>query len=225
MTEISQIVLVLLDSRCPTLHFPPALSWYLANVPNAARLRTVLVLTKVDIAGPERAAAWAAYLRARHPGMRVVQVESYTEKSSGPDASSSTKKRMHEPHLPSAFRQTLVDALRDMHAELLQPPPAVRDKPERLANWQPRVRSQVDWEAVRNAHGGQVGTVVGGAAAPRPNRPDPDDAHTAEGHTDDEDSDPEFLTIGLIGEFACRLQVSSRGANVYGSFASRIRPA
>ncbi|KAI9057718.1 hypothetical protein FKP32DRAFT_1689029 [Trametes sanguinea] len=76
VTEISEILLILLDSRCPTLHFPPALTSYLSSVSNAPHLRLILVLTKVDIAGPARAAAWTAYLHARHPGLRVVQVES-----------------------------------------------------------------------------------------------------------------------------------------------------
>ena len=200
MTEISQILLILLDSRCPTLHFPPALGAYLANVPNASRLRTVLVLTKVDISGPHRAAAWTAYLRAQYPGMRVVQVESYVEKFPDGEATSSTRKRAHEPHLPSAFRQTLVDALRETHAELLEPPPSVQMKPERLAAWKPRVKAEVNWEAVLSAHGGQVGTVVGGAAAPRANKAALEDEAAGE-HADDEDSEPEYLTIGLIGTF------------------------
>ena len=93
MTEISQIILILLDSRCPTLHLPPALSAYLAGVSNAPRLRTILVLTKVDIAGPDRAAAWTRYLTARHPGVRVVHVESYTEKYQDGDPSSSSSKK------------------------------------------------------------------------------------------------------------------------------------
>ena len=204
MTEISQILLVLLDARCPTLHFPPALAAYLSAVPNAARLRTVLVLTKVDICGPDRAAAWTAYLRAQHPALRVVQVESYVEKH--PDAadgpSNARKKRMHEPHLPSAFRQTLVEALRGAHAELLEPPAAVKSNPDRLTTWKPRIKAEVDWDAVLTAHGGQVGTVVGGAAAPRQNRP-PDNQQAPEEHSEDDGSEPEFLTVGLIGAPVC----------------------
>ncbi|KAI0720002.1 hypothetical protein C8T65DRAFT_23388 [Cerioporus squamosus] len=198
VTEISQIILVLLDSRCPTLHLPPALTAYLSGVSNASRLRTILVLTKVDIAGPDRAAAWTKYLHTRYPGVRVVQVESYTEKHPDGEASS---RRMYEPHLPSAFRQTLVDALRETHAELLEPPPAVRDNPDRLANWKPRIKSEVDWDAVLKAHGGQVGHAVGGAAAPKASKPEEADA-PAEGRSeeDDDDSEPELLTIGLIGQ-------------------------
>nr|VWO94319.1 N/A [Ganoderma boninense] len=199
VTEISQIILVLLDSRCPTLHFPPALASYLSNIPHSSRLRTILVLTKVDISGPDRAAAWTTYLNALYPAMRVVQVESYTEKY--PDAGgSSSARRLLEPHLPSAFRQTLVNALRATHAELLEPPLAVKNNPERLATWRPKTKSAVDWDAVLKAHGGQVGTAVGGAAAPKPVKMGPGDHSDADDQTEDDDSEPEFLTIGLIGQ-------------------------
>ncbi|KAH9944200.1 P-loop containing nucleoside triphosphate hydrolase protein [Epithele typhae] len=202
VTEISHIILVLLDARCPTLHFPPALAAYLSNMPNASRVRTILVLTKVDIAGPERAAAWSAHLRANQPGTRVVQVESFADRSLDREADASARRRAREPRLPSAFRRTLVDALRETHAELLEPPESIRSKPERLAAWKPRVKSDVDWDAVLTAHGGQVGTVVGGAAAPRPHGPASDDGQTHEAHSDDESeaSEPDYLTVGLIGQ-------------------------
>ncbi|KAI0361392.1 P-loop containing nucleoside triphosphate hydrolase protein [Trametes cingulata] len=191
VTEISQILLILLDSRCPTLHFPSALSSYLSSVSNASRLRTILVLTKVDIAGPERAAAWTAYLHARYPGTRVVQVESFLEK---PADANGSKRRGHEPHLPSAFRRALVDALRETHRELVEPPEEVKSNPERLKTWKPRVKTQLDWDAVLKAHGGKVGTAV----APHKTKAD------GEGHTDgehtDEENEPEFLTVGLIGQ-------------------------
>lgn len=215
VTEISQILLILLDSRCPTLHLPPALSAYLTALPNASRIRTILVLTKVDISGPDRAAAWTRYLNAQYPGSRVVQVESYVEKAA--DANGSSRK-MYEPHLPSAFRQTLVDALREAHAELLEPPPSVKSNPERLASWKPRARSEVDWNAVLNAQGGQVGTAVGGASQPRPKAAprDPDNEEALEhvdngeeASSDDEDTEPEFLTVGLIGMSLMNPRMSS----------------
>ncbi|KAI0778398.1 hypothetical protein BD413DRAFT_630827 [Trametes elegans] len=194
VTEISQIVLILLDARCPTLHFPPSLASYLASVPNAARLRTVLVLTKVDITGPARAAAWAAHLAARFPGVRVVAVESYTEKA--PDAHG--RRLGLQPFIPSAFRRALVDALRETHAELVRPPVEVRSDPARLARWKPRVKTQVDWDAVLAAHGGQVGTAVGAAAPPK-HAPGPSEERP-DGERTDEESEPDILTIGVIGQ-------------------------
>ncbi|OBZ79348.1 Guanine nucleotide-binding protein-like 1 [Grifola frondosa] len=191
VTEISQILLILLDSRCPTLHLPPSLSSYLASFPHA---RKVLVLTKVDISGPERAEAWSRYLHTLYPGARVVQVESYIEKSAGVDGSSG--KKAYEPYLPSAFRQTLVDALREAHAELLTPPEAITENPDKLQNWKPRVKREVHWDAVLMAEGGQVGTAVGGVATPRNSNEVIEDSLGDDNA--EVDHEPEFLTIGLI---------------------------
>ncbi|EMD41935.1 hypothetical protein CERSUDRAFT_129177 [Gelatoporia subvermispora B] len=193
VTEISQILLILLDSRCPPLHFPPSLSAYLASTPRLVnRTRTILVLTKVDICGPERAEAWTKYLLAKYPGLKVVQVESYIEKA----ASSTGGRKAYEPYLPSAFRQTLVKAVEEAHAELLQPPTSVTDDPEKRAKWIPPVRRDVDWTAVLDAHGDQIGSAVGGATAPRPKQSEGDHGEIP----DEEMEEPEFLTIGLIGQ-------------------------
>ncbi|CDO72988.1 hypothetical protein BN946_scf185007.g42 [Trametes cinnabarina] len=116
-----------LDSRCPTLHLPPALTTYLTSVSNADRIRPILVLTKVDISGPARAAAWTKHLHALYPELRIVQVEAYAEKPHS-DANDS-RKRVFEPHLPSPFRRALVEALRETHAELLAPPEHVKGDP------------------------------------------------------------------------------------------------
>lgn len=42
----------------------------------------------------------------------------------------------------------MLDAFRRAHEQLLTPPPAVASHPERLARWHPRVRREVDWDAV-----------------------------------------------------------------------------
>ncbi|OSD03292.1 P-loop containing nucleoside triphosphate hydrolase protein [Trametes coccinea BRFM310] len=205
VTEISEILLILLDSRCPTLHLPPALTAYLSSVSNASRLRLILVLTKVDIAGPARAAAWTAYLHARHPGLRVVQVESYAEKTH-PDANSAHR-RVLEPHLASPFRRALVDALRETHAELLSPPESVRGDPGKMARWRPRVRREVDWEAVLNAQGSKVGAAVGPHGhARKPSKGAPEggaegeQAEQEDAQRTDDEIEPEMLTIGVIGQ-------------------------
>lgn len=193
MTEISQIILVLLDSRCPLLHYPASLASYLSS-PAFARKRTILVLTKVDISGPARADAWMAYLRRRYPDLRVVQVESFAEKSAGRGAGG---RPLYEPHLPTAFRETLANALKETHAELLRPPERIRDMPEKLETWKPPVKLEVDWNAVLNARGGKVGMVVGGAAAPRSTA----DSDATERHgVEQDDSEHNLLTIGLIGQ-------------------------
>ena len=98
VTEISDIILVLLDSRCPLVHYPPCLSTYLSN------RQVILVLTKIDISGPVRAEAWTTYFRTHYPGLRVVQVESYVEKEARAEHQGKTTYR---PHLPNQFRHCL----------------------------------------------------------------------------------------------------------------------
>lgn len=90
-----------------------------------------------------------------------------------------------------------MQALKEVHEELLQPPPRIKDDEEKLKKWKPYVKREVDWEGVLNAHGGKVGSVVGGPAAPRV--VDTDDI-SASHEEDDDDVEPEFLTIGLIGK-------------------------
>ncbi|KAJ7070863.1 GTPase [Mycena amicta] len=177
VTEISQILLVLLDSRAPMLHFPPSLQAYLND------RNVILVLTKVDISGPERAEAWTKYLNARYPTFKVVQVEAYVEKEA---TSFHQGHRQHRPHMPETFRSRLVQAIREEHAAMLEPPEAIKANPARLEKWKPRIKREIDWDRVLNAEGEKVGSVIGGPAAP---------------HEDDSsEEEPQFLTIGLIGQ-------------------------
>ncbi|KAJ7103475.1 hypothetical protein B0H15DRAFT_936078 [Mycena belliarum] len=176
VTEISQIILVLLDSRAPLLHYPPSLAAYLSD------RRVILVLTKVDISGPERAGEWTRYFNQLYPTLRIVQVESYIEKEA---SSVHQGRKQHEPHIPESFRHRLLEAIRQEHAEMLEPPERVKANPARLESWQPPVKRDIDWERVMTADSEKTGTVVGGPTAPR---------------EDDTDEEPKFLTIGLIGQ-------------------------
>lgn len=182
VTEISQILLVLLDSRCPLLHFPPSLSNYLAD------RKVILVLTKVDIAGAARAEAWINYFGRHYPHLRVVQVESYVEKEA---RAGHQGRKQYQPHLPLTFRQRLVDTIKEVHASMLQPPESIGAA--RLKHWKAPVRRNIDWDGLMKAGGSQVGSVVGGASFPR-------QKDSTEGkEATSEDQEPEFLTIGLIG--------------------------
>lgn len=185
VTEISQIILVLLDSRCPVLHLPPSLAAYLAD------RKTILVLTKVDISGHVRAQAWINYFQEHHPNSRIVQVESYIEK----DVIGDQGPKLYEPHLPASFRETLVNAIKEVHAELLEPPEEIKQHPERLKNWLPSVKREIDWESVLSPKDEKVGLSVGGAAVPRPKSPG-----DAQGENDEQHQEPTHLTIGLIGQ-------------------------
>lgn len=200
VTEISQVLLILLDSRCPLLHYPPSLASYLAGLPNR---KIILVLTKVDISGPDRANEWSGYLKKRYPEVRVVQVESYVPKELGPnDEGTSKRGRRFEPQLPWTFRERLVQALREVHQELLQPPQLIRGGGVEMKRWKPTVKADVDWTAVLSARGDKVGQVIGGPIAPRPSAlgSTAEEEEPPEGKEDvSEVGEPDFLTIGLIG--------------------------
>lgn len=192
--------MILLDSRCPLLHYPPSLASYLAGLPNR---KIILVLTKVDISGPDRANAWSDYLKKQHPHVRIVQVESYIPKELGPnDEGTSKRSRRVEPHLPHTFRERLVQALREVHQELLQPPEVIRGDEAKVKLWKPSVKGEVDWDAVLSARGDKVGQAIGGPTVPRQDALDPT---TEDGERLDEEQEPaevvepDFLTVGLIG--------------------------
>ncbi|KAG5635100.1 hypothetical protein H0H81_012442 [Sphagnurus paluster] len=191
VTEISQILLVLLDSRCPLLHFPPSLSVYLSNH------KVILVLTKVDISGPERVSAWEEYFHQKYPLMRVVQVESYVVKE---ESAGHQGRTLYAPHLPQSFRERLVVAIREAHAEMLLPPEKIRDNPDRLKYWKPSVKCDIDWEGVLNARSSKVGTTVGGSAIPLSGKTDDGDDGKEPREEKFERKEPTFLTIGLIGQ-------------------------
>ncbi|KAI0315263.1 hypothetical protein OF83DRAFT_1277345 [Amylostereum chailletii] len=184
VTELSQIILVLLDSRCPLLHFPPSLSNYLSS-PN---YRLILVLTKVDLSGPERAEAWAAYLADRYPGAKVVMVESYIPKTTV----TTERNRRYEPHIPQTFKERLVAALREAHEDMLLPPKHIRDDAEKAYRWQPRVKRDINWEAL--LHSGPQTHISQPGLKGKEKEPDHPDGE------DDELHEPNYLTIGFIGQ-------------------------
>ena len=169
------------------MHLPPSLISYLGD------RKIILVLTKVDISGQARVSAWINYIHEHYPHLRIVQVESYIEKDGIPNQG----RKLYEPHIPQSFRQTLVNAIKDAHTEMLQPPERIKIDPERLKNWVSPVKRKVDWEAVLHAEGDKVGLSVGGAAVPRTQLPEDDRSENGE---PEQRQEPTYLTIGLIGQ-------------------------
>lgn len=197
VTELSQILLILLDSRCPLLHFPPSLQSYLSSPSH----KLILVLTKVDISGPERSAAWSTYLTSKFPSVQVVMVESYIPKATAADfdpngevvnltLTKGRRGRRYEPHIPHTFKERLVDALKNAHRQLLEPPERVRQDPEKLKRWRPRVKRDVDWDALLTA---------GASSHVHGSRTTRDAPQGSEGGQLQEDEEPEYLTVGLLG--------------------------
>ncbi|KIJ31017.1 hypothetical protein M422DRAFT_267439 [Sphaerobolus stellatus SS14] len=77
VTEISQIMIVLLDSRCPALHFPPSRQADFVTLRPNPTLR--IVLTKADMVPEAYSNAWKTWIQECYPSARIVKVRSYRE--------------------------------------------------------------------------------------------------------------------------------------------------
>jgi hypothetical protein len=147
--------------------------------------KVILALTKVDITGPVRVGEWMKYFKAIYPDLRVVQVESYIEK----DVTTVHQgKKQLEPHIPHTFRHRLIEAIKEAHAEMLEPPERLTKNPEWLKKWVPPVKREIDWDSVPNADSSPE------ASSPKSTGEDVDEASNI-------DKEPEVLTVGLIGSF------------------------
>jgi len=161
--------------------------------------KVILVLTKVDISGSARVEAWTRYIHENHPNTHVVQVESYIEKEEGTDKQGH---KQYEPNIPEHFKAKLVQTIKEVHSELLEPPQNVKNNSNRVKPWIPPVKRDIDWEGVLKAGGSKLGTIVGGAAVPRPKTCEPSNGQGPDERSDSSEhqhQEPEYLTIGLIG--------------------------
>lgn len=164
-----------------------SLQQYLSTLRTPRKI--ILVLTKVDIVGAERANAWKKYLYDTFSGVRIVEVESYKERDVLNDGRGSRK--YVDPHIPENFLDELVNALKESHDELLQPPPQLAQFPEKLAKWKPKVKATINWKAVSD---GQLADVIPSADALQT------EAAAGEGSEEDDEVDLRYLTVGLIGK-------------------------
>ncbi|CAE6524615.1 unnamed protein product [Rhizoctonia solani] len=197
--ELSSILMLLLDARCPPLHYPPSLDAYIKSLRPARQV--ILVLTKMDIVGEECAAAWSTWLKNRYGGdsVQVIGVQSYELVSYGEGQGSRVK---YQPHMPAKLRDDLREALKIAHTALLDPPLKVREDPEKMTDWRPAVRTQVDWEAIGKSENKPISPAnyeeEGGEL--------PGDTNSVPLNDTNEDMPPKeyledkFLTVGLIGQ-------------------------
>jgi hypothetical protein len=174
--ELSSILLILLDVRCPLLHYPPSLRNYVLSLRPPKKV--ILVLTKCDLVPPSVAKAWKSFLEAQD-GDKVVCVESYSERSKGVYEQGTGKQ--FDPGMGNEQMETVLDAIEEAHRELCEPPEALKQRPERLKTWKPRVRSHVNFAALRGEQGGNSKA-------------------REEETVDGESKEDAFLTIGLIGK-------------------------
>lgn len=130
-----------------------------------------------------------------------MQVEAYQQKVG------EQGRPVYESHLPFPFRERLVNAMRQVHEEMLIPPERVRSDEAKLKRWNPPVKREINWNGLLHAHGKKVGSIVGGAAMPKGKDKEDtaDDAQEPEQEGSDDEGqlelqEPEFLTVGLIGQ-------------------------
>ncbi|KAI9354617.1 HSR1 protein [Zopfochytrium polystomum] len=74
VVEISDIVLFVVDSRHPILHFPPTLYNYVVN---EMKKSLVLVFNKIDLVDPETLAAWKSYFKSLYPELHLASFSVY----------------------------------------------------------------------------------------------------------------------------------------------------
>ena len=181
MAEISHILLILLDSRCPPIHYPDSLHAYLTGFRPPRKL--IFALTKIDITGPLRTSLWVDWLSEKFPGSQIITTESYAHMPS-----SSSRDKQRKPHIPVSLKTGLIDGLKQAHKELCTPPLA--GKSGRQREWKPLVRPNIDWSTAFKA--GNVST------EPLGTQPSTSvDSEPPLGGTEKQTSD--CLTIGLIG--------------------------
>ena len=113
-------------------------------------------------------------------------------------------------HLPPASLSALLSALQRAHTKLATPPAVVSSDPSKLANWKPRVRPDIDWDALRRGEGGDAPVLDAKQIEADEDEErfarDNDDGEgngdanrTSEQEAEWERKRLEFLTIGLIG--------------------------
>ncbi|XP_317131.5 guanine nucleotide-binding protein-like 1 [Anopheles gambiae] len=72
--ELSDIVLIIVDARFPTLMFPPALYKYVTEELGKGMM---LVINKIDLVEAEAVLAWKRYFEQKYPHIHVVLFTSY----------------------------------------------------------------------------------------------------------------------------------------------------
>ncbi|KAH8930147.1 P-loop containing nucleoside triphosphate hydrolase protein [Atractiella rhizophila] len=183
VTEAAEILLVLLDVRCPLLHFPMSLQDHLRSL--RPKKKVVLVLTKCDLVSEKLAEQWRAHFddMFKPDGWRCVFLESYRTKTLGENTQANVATT--ESGISETQRTALMAELQRVHEELITPPKELLQDPDKLQRWKPRCRVQVDW---LDRQGYYV------------EKDNDKDAPDLEDHETETVGIKPFLSIGLIGQ-------------------------
>lgn len=155
VTETSSIILILVDVRFPLIHWPPSLEAHVRSLGKPY----ILVLTKTDLVPRWLAEAWQRWFLERAEQQAdpsfidCVLMTSYRE-TERTALTQGTQPRFI-PAAPTSARAALLSALRRAHELILQRPVkpdsvSAEQWEQRMARWTPKVRQEVDWDAVED---------------------------------------------------------------------------
>lgn len=213
VTEQSNILLVLMDIRCPPVHFPASLRAYLRQQRNK---RVILVLTKVDLVSPSCVDGWKRWCREWWHGAEgadkdeyevdVVAVESYKREALHPSSSADAPaaqgqgRPKHVPHIPPESLRPLIAAIQRAYQSLTSAPDSIRDDQVKMDKWnddlESRMKADVDWDAFERVLAGQEQVEQSDVRIPPPRQQV--DGDSEEGQ--DAPRKVDFLTLGLVGQ-------------------------
>ncbi|CAK9781736.1 P-loop containing nucleoside triphosphate hydrolase protein [Cutaneotrichosporon oleaginosum] len=194
VVEVSSIILLLVDARCPAVHCPPSLRTYLRLL--RPRREIILVLTKIDLVDPAALDAWRIWLKQwwmSGPPQGDGELEPQVVSVSSYDTAllHGQGKARHRPYIPDTARAALLDALQIAHARLLSPPSWIAADPQAAASWKPPVRESVHWDELESA-----------SACIEDDEGHSDGVKYEQPHAGSPEHDPDAhpLTFGLIGQ-------------------------
>lgn len=128
--ELSDIFLVIVDIRYPTLMFPPSLYNYVRELGKDM----ILVLNKIDLATPETVVAWRCYFKEKYPNIHIVTFTSYPGSEPG-TANKTLQRRRRFGKLRMAIHGA--QRIQEKCAEI------VRNAPVDLTSWREKIESEL----------------------------------------------------------------------------------
>lgn len=87
--ELSDVFLMVVDVRTPTLMFPPSLYNYIRGCGKDM----ILVLNKIDLVAPEVTVAWKSYFTEHYPNIHIVTFTSFPGAQGGSNKSLQRRRR------------------------------------------------------------------------------------------------------------------------------------
>lgn len=103
--------------------------------------------------------------------------------------------------MPTSLLDELRSALKTAHGALLEPPQRLKEDPDKLKNWRPIVRTEVNWEAI--GHRDNDSGIVTPPADDTKSQADGNETPPVDEADEDAPSkeylENRFLTVGLIG--------------------------